>query len=118
MALKWIQSNIAEFGGDPNSVTIFGESAGSASVNLLYLSPLSKGLFHRAIAQSGAPTNPWVTGPNKATELANALNCPNGTVNEIFDCINSTSMDRLVSVGLRNLKTRMKQAVCIVYYLS
>jgi para-nitrobenzyl esterase len=59
--LKWIQKNIAAFGGNPDKVTIFGESAGAISVSMLCASPLAKGLFHGAISQSGGsfgPTRP------------------------------------------------------------
>ncbi len=52
--LRWVQRNIAAFGGDSNNVTIFGESAGAAMVGGLVGSPVAKGLFHRAISQSGA----------------------------------------------------------------
>jgi para-nitrobenzyl esterase len=56
--LKWIQKNIAAFGGDPDKVTIFGESAGGIAVSMLCASPLARGLFHGAISQSGGSFGP------------------------------------------------------------
>ncbi|KOB71341.1 Uncharacterized protein OBRU01_13925 [Operophtera brumata] len=53
LALRWVKENIAKFGGDPDNVTIFGESAGSVAVTYHMISPMSNGLFHKAIAQSG-----------------------------------------------------------------
>lgn len=59
LALKWIQNNISAFGGNPDNVTIFGQSAGGAAVQYHFLSPASKGLFAKGIAQSGSVLNRW-----------------------------------------------------------
>ena len=57
-ALRWVKKNIAHFGGNPYLVTIFGESAGGTSVSSQVVSPMSKGLFHRAIMESGVALLP------------------------------------------------------------
>lgn len=71
--LKWIRKNIAAFGGDPDKITIFGESAGGIAVSMLCASPEAKGLFHGAISQSGGsfgPSRP-VTFPGENMKLLN-----------------------------------------------
>ena len=91
-ALKWVKDNVKNFGGNSSKVTIFGESAGGASVSLHLLSPLSKDLFHQVIAESGVDLTPWATMPisigvDFAKELAQKLNCPSGNHDKMMACI-------------------------------
>ncbi|MFX1344795.1 MAG: carboxylesterase/lipase family protein [Promethearchaeota archaeon] len=71
-ALEWVKKNISKFGGDPNDVTIFGESAGSVAVATLLAMPSAKGLFHRAILQSGA-AGKFGFNPNSAIKVYEEL---------------------------------------------
>jgi para-nitrobenzyl esterase len=71
-ALKWVQRNIGSFGGDPDNVTIFGESGGGPKVQTLMASPLAEGLFHRAILESGAATEGYIPGETRSLADAEA----------------------------------------------
>ncbi len=68
-ALEWVQDNIEAFGGDPDNITIFGYSGGSWKVISLMASPLAEGLFHKAICQSGTPTDTYVVNPRPMSEI-------------------------------------------------
>ncbi|HVE85784.1 MAG TPA: carboxylesterase family protein [Myxococcales bacterium] len=68
LALQWVRDNAAAFGGDPGNVTIFGESAGATNVFSLLAAPPAKGLFHRAIAQSGMPASVTPEAAERFTE--------------------------------------------------
>lgn len=85
-ALEWIKDNVASFGGDPDNITLFGESAGAITISCLLASPLVKGLFHKAIIQSG--TGDQVISPEDAADvveiLLNTLGLDKSSVNDIW----------------------------------
>jgi para-nitrobenzyl esterase len=82
LALQWVRDNIARFGGDPSNITVFGQSAGSMNTGMLMTSPLARGLFEKAIAESGAAYAPSVPSLADAErfgeDAATALNVPAG----------------------------------------
>ncbi|CAH1110140.1 unnamed protein product [Psylliodes chrysocephalus] len=85
LALKWVQKNIKNFNGDPNNVTIFGESAGSMSAHELLVSASSKGLFHKAILQSGAVLNPWNLCKDSSLKFAKSVQADTETEAQALD---------------------------------
>ncbi|XP_053950482.1 carboxylic ester hydrolase isoform X1 [Anastrepha ludens] len=102
--LRWVQQNIAAFGGDPTSVTIFGNSAGGASVTYHMLSNSSKGLFHKAIAQSGTYYNPWAQpqykdlSANRARTVAQLVDCDaEAKWPELLNCLRTKSAKEVVA---------------------
>ncbi|XP_050296831.1 esterase E4-like [Anthonomus grandis grandis] len=99
-ALKWVKENIKNFGGDPDNVTIFGISAGGASVQFQLLSPTAKGLFHKAIAQSGSVFNTWSWGQKNAISIANMLGKTVTSEKEALEVLMETSAEELAQTAL------------------
>ncbi|XP_052437558.1 cholinesterase-like isoform X1 [Carassius gibelio] len=104
LALSWVSRNIAAFGGDPSSITLFGESAGAGSVGYHLLSQGSHGLFTRAILQSGSPNALWAAVEpaqawNRSLTLARLLNCPLGpSADEMEACLRAVEPEKIVSL--------------------
>jgi para-nitrobenzyl esterase len=93
MALEWVRDNVANFGGDPGNVTIFGQSGGGGKVGTLMAMPAAKGLFHRAIVQSGSFLRAVV--PERSALLTQAM------LDELN--LSPSQLDQLQTVPLRNL---------------
>ena len=100
LAIKWVHANIAPFGGDPESVTLFGESAGAASVIYQGLFKANQGLFDRIIAQSGSPLAPWAFQENAKSnfeEFANRTNCTAEETLSVLECLRSKPAAEILS---------------------
>ncbi|KAI4885049.1 hypothetical protein NFI96_015970 [Prochilodus magdalenae] len=99
-AIAWVYRNIRNFGGDPNNITIFGESAGGASVSFQMLSPHNKGLIRRAISQSGVALCPWALNRNPrayAEQIAQKVGCR--TDDTMASCLKITDSAKLTVAG-------------------
>ena len=106
MAIQWVHDHIANFGGDPNRVTIFGESAGANSVVYQALHEGNRGLFHRVIAQSGAGTSAWALSKSPKMDFDRTVNrteCMVGTLPSVIKCLQNKTKDEIESAvqGLR-----------------
>lgn len=109
LALKWVNRNISKFGGDPNNITIFGESAGGSSVGFHLISPMSKGLFKRAIIQSGSFAAYWAVvsfSREKATALARQLGCYSENDKELYDFFKKQPIEKLIEARLPITQSR------------
>jgi para-nitrobenzyl esterase len=111
-ALRWVQNNIAQFGGDPGNVTVFGQSGGGAKVATLLASPKSKGLFHKAIIQSGAPGSVPTSYSNRAVarRVAALILQEAGLGAEQVDQLRSIPYDRLIAAANKALELVGKES--------
>ncbi|CAN7940405.1 unnamed protein product, partial [Ixodes hexagonus] len=105
LALKWVQKHIAAFGGDPELVTLYGQSSGAMAVGVHALSPLSKGLFKRCIFESGTPlsllTFPTDGQTSRLQYIASATECvsPSQNLSELLTCLRQVETEQIISAS-------------------
>lgn len=102
-ALRWVKENIIYFNGDPNQVTIFGGSSGAACSGFHMLSPMSKGLFHKVILQSGSPICTWSTSSpgiarKRAYTIATIAGCHVDTSKAVLNCLRNLPAKYLMDI--------------------
>ena len=100
LALEWVRDNISNFGGDPNNVLIFGQSGGGAKVSVLMAMPTAKGLFHKAVVQSGSSL--------RAGSMENSATLASGVVSELG--LSSTTIDQIQTVPYEKLLAAVNAA--------
>ena len=108
-ALNWVRDNIAAFGGDKDNVTLGGQSAGASSTGVQLLSPLEKGLFHRAIFQSGGsgPLVPLNIAEDKGRKFAEAAGCTKG---DIAACLRALPAQKIMELsGTASANARIEE---------
>ncbi|XP_072823611.1 carboxylesterase 4A isoform X3 [Vicugna pacos] len=101
-ALRWVQKNIAAFGGDPGCVTLFGQSSGAMCISGLMTSPLAQGLFHRAISQSGTAVLKVFITPDPlkvAKKIARLAGCSHNSTKILVDCLRARSGAEMMHVS-------------------
>lgn len=96
-----MQTNIRVFNGDPQNVTIFGESAGAAASHYLVLSPMAKGLFHKAILQSGSALCLWARSYRCADQVAKQLGLNESNEKKILEHLQQVPIEDLYLAGER-----------------
>ncbi|KAM6930374.1 bile salt-activated lipase-like [Xenentodon cancila] len=102
VAISWVRRNIEAFGGHPDNLTIFGQSAGAASVSFQMLSPYSKGLFRRAITQGGVALSPWALQKNPMAltkKIARKVGCLRTDEDEMIACLKMSDPVGLTMAG-------------------
>lgn len=118
-ALRWVKENISDFGGDPDNVTIFGESAGAGAITCHLVSPMSKGLFHKAIAQSGSFFNEWCVSVDniaRGIRLGKLFGCDTTDMNELSSFLRTVPSENFIKATMSVLTEQEKHRGLPIFF--